>query len=113
MLSKDFGKGISEGWVPVREIMCDGAEDTLRMTIPLEGAIKAEQATETTQLSEVSCYGMGYGRFARPSAADEEAYARGIGVVDPGNELVQCLLTRALETALARVEPGASDVSKA
>ena len=112
LLSKDFGKGISEGWVPVREIMCDGAEHTLGMTIPLERAIETEETAKTTELSKVSCYGMGYRRLARPSAAEEEAYARSIGIVDPRDELVQCLLTRALETSLARLEPGASDVSQ-
>ena len=55
---------------------------------------------------------MGYGRFARPSAADEETYARSIGSIDPSDELVQCLLTCALETALARVEPGTAYMSK-
>ena len=61
LLSEHLREGISEGRVPVREIMCDGAEDTLGMTIPLEGAIEAEETAETTELSKVSCCGMGYG----------------------------------------------------
>ena len=83
--------------------MCDRAEYDLRMTVALERSIEAKEANTAKGL-EVVANRMGDGGLACPSAAKQEANGRGLGIIDPIDEVVQRLLTGALKTSPSRIE---------
>ena len=95
----------------VGQIVCDRAEYDLRMTVALERSIEAKEANTTKGL-EVVANRMGDGGLACPSAAKQEANGRGLRVIDPIDEVVQCLLTGALETSLPGIEPCLPNMGK-
>ena len=87
----------------ISQIVRDRIEYDLRMTIALERSIEPKEANTTKGL-EVVANRMGDGGLACPSAAKQEANGRSLRIIDPIDEVVQCLPTGALETSPSRIE---------
>ena len=95
----------------VGQIVRDRAEYDLWMAVALERSIEAKEAN-ATKGPEVIANRMGDGGLACPSAAKQEANGRGLRIIDPIDEVVQCLLTGALETSPPGIEPCLPNMSE-